>query len=309
MVALTVAPTIDLSSLPAPTVIEALDYEARLAARMASLTARFTAAGIEYDVGALEFDPALLLQEEDCYRELQDRARINDAVRAVLPAFARGADLDAIALRAGVTRLTLTPATADTPAVMESNEHLLQRYLAAFGRPAAGSIDGYVYAAVTARPELHDVAVLGPETHGLPGRVKVVLLAANGAAVTPEQIEAVAAACNGKSVRPLTDQVIVQAAEFVDYAVTATLQVPIGPDPNIVKQAALASFNTYAALRYRVGAASPDHSGIPANAIAGALYVPNVMRVVLTAPLADIAVAPHQAPRLVGLNVTTQVVG
>jgi phage-related baseplate assembly protein len=295
---------IDLSQLPAPAVIEALDYEARLAARLASLRARFTAAGIAYDVEGLETDPAVILQQEDTYREILDRQRVNDALRAVLPAYARGADLDAIALRAGVAREVVEPATDSTPAVMESDARLLERYLAAFARPAAGSIDGYIYAVLTALPSLRDVEVLGPETHGQDGRIRIVLLAPAGQTISQSDIDTVGAACNGKTVRPLTDHVSVQAAELVTYAVDAVLEVPRGPDPAVVRQAALTSLNAYASTRYRVGG---DQGRIPANALAAALYVPNVSRVILAAPMADIILRPNQAPMLGAVNVQMMV--
>ena len=303
MTVLTLAPTIDLSVLPAPLAIEALSYEDLRSARLSSLKARFEAIGIAYDVENSELDPGVILQEEDAFRQLLDRSRINDAVRAVLAAYAYGADLDQVALRAGVIRLVVAPATDTSPAVMEGDAHLLQRYLAAFGRPAAGSIDAYLYAVLTALPLLTDVAILGPETHGLDGRIKVILLPPGGVAATETDIETAFNACNAKTVRPLTDVISVQSAEIVPYDVGTVLEVPIGPDAGLIRSTALTALRAYCARQYRVGAS------VPANALSAALYVGNVSRVIMSAPSADIAISPYQAPFLRNNDVTVTVVG
>ena len=75
---------IDLSMLPAPTIIEALDYETLLTTRRADLVARYPAAA---DVITLESEPLNKLLEESAYRELILRQRINDAARGVMLAF------------------------------------------------------------------------------------------------------------------------------------------------------------------------------------------------------------------------------
>ena len=80
---------IDLSNIPAPEVVETLDFSAILAAMVADLQARdpaFTA--------LVESDPAWKILEVAAYRELLLRQRINDASRAVMLAFATGADLE-----------------------------------------------------------------------------------------------------------------------------------------------------------------------------------------------------------------------
>ena len=70
---------IDLSRLPAPTVVEAIDYEMVLAALKADLVARWP----DYTAD-LESDPAIKLLEVAAYREVLLRQRVNDAARAVL---------------------------------------------------------------------------------------------------------------------------------------------------------------------------------------------------------------------------------
>lgn len=92
-------------------VLEELDSEAILAARMSKFVALWdendppSAAG--YDVDALEFDPAKILQELGTFFEVLLRNRVNQATRAITLAFATGTDLDAIASRypGGVPRM------------------------------------------------------------------------------------------------------------------------------------------------------------------------------------------------------------
>ena len=70
---------IDLSTLPAPHVVEPIDYQTILSAMIADLQARdpaFTA--------LVESDPAWKIIEVCAYREMLLRQRVNDAARAVI---------------------------------------------------------------------------------------------------------------------------------------------------------------------------------------------------------------------------------
>lgn len=84
---------IDLSKLPAPQLIEELDYEAilnEMRKKLRELLPEWT--GYE-----LESDPANKVLEVAAYREMLLRQRVNEAVRGVLIAFAQGSDLDQLA--------------------------------------------------------------------------------------------------------------------------------------------------------------------------------------------------------------------
>ena len=98
---------VNLSRLPAPQVVEALDYETILADLIASQRLLLP------DFQPLESEPATKLLQIVAYREILLRQRINDAARAVMPAYAMGSDLDNLAALLGVTRFanrqTLTP--------------------------------------------------------------------------------------------------------------------------------------------------------------------------------------------------------
>ena len=96
---------VELSRLPAPEIVESLDFETILAARLAG----FQAAYPEHDA-LVESDPVFKLLEVAAYQELNLRQRINEAAAACMVAYALGADLDNLAAIFGVARLEVTPA-------------------------------------------------------------------------------------------------------------------------------------------------------------------------------------------------------
>lgn len=97
---------IDLATLPAPDVVETLNYETILATSKTDLAnlLRPHLPAVD-DVLALESEPLTKLLESFALRETAFRARVNDAARAHLLGFAKGADLDHIAALVGVTRM------------------------------------------------------------------------------------------------------------------------------------------------------------------------------------------------------------
>ena len=72
---------VDLSTLPAPAVVETLSFEATYAAWLASFQGYCTAAGIDY-TAILESDPAIKVLQAGAYRETVMRQRLNDAAHA-----------------------------------------------------------------------------------------------------------------------------------------------------------------------------------------------------------------------------------
>lgn len=304
MIRIAPAFAIDPSTLPFPPAIKALNYDAIVVERGVLLKAKFAKHGVAYDVETLETDPGMILQQVDAERELLDKAAINDAVRAVLPAFAKGADLDHIVARANVVRRVLTPADpiAGTAAVMESDESLLVRYLESFSAPAAGSVSSYIARAVLAWPQAHDIRPLGPAFHRRPGRVEIVLLAAAGAGVPDAAIAAVFAGLQPEDARPMTDDTSVRPARVNRWTLSAHLQIPRGADASAVVAQARTSAAAFGSNRYFIGGA------VPANAAAASLYVPNIERAIVTSPLLDLPVAGDAAPFLEAINITHEVV-
>ena len=104
---------IDLSQLPAPDVVETLDFEAILAERKATLISLYPED--EQDAVArtltLESDPLVKYLEENAYREVILRQRINEAAKAGMVAYAIKNDLDQLAANNNVERLVITRVT------------------------------------------------------------------------------------------------------------------------------------------------------------------------------------------------------
>ncbi|MEY2884438.1 MAG: hypothetical protein RL490_2162, partial [Pseudomonadota bacterium] len=220
---------VDLSRLPAPQVVETLSFEAILAAMLADLRARdpaFTA--------TVESDPAYKVLQVAAYRELLLRARINDAAKAVMTAYATGTDLDNLGALVGVQRLLLTAAVPETgtAAVYESDTDLRRRItLAPEGFSVAGPEGAYIFHALSASADVLDASVASPT----PGQVVVTILARTAPGTAGAGLlAAVNARLNANDIRPLTDQVIVQSATIVNFTVTAAIATYAGPDAAVV---------------------------------------------------------------------------
>lgn len=287
--------TIDLSKLPPPDVVESLDFEDIYQ----ELLGVFRVAMGDAWSAALESDPVVKLIELAAYREMLLRARINDAARACMLAYATGADLDHLAALLGVSRLVAVPAnpTANPPvaAVMESDDRLRMRaQMALEGETVAGSRGSYVFHALSASALVADVTVSSP----LPGDVVVTVLAATATGVPDAPLlSTVDAYLSAEDRRPLTDAVAVEAANVIPYTVSATLHCYPGPAAEPVRAAAAAAVAAYVAEHFRLG------HDITLSGLYAALHQPGVQRVVLTSPAADIVVAASEAARCDGVVV------
>lgn len=297
--------TIDLSRVPVPDAIQGLDYETIVSERIADLLSRLDAAGIPFDVEGLETDPAVILQQEDAYRELLQLAAINDAVRAVLLASSWGTNLDNIAAMFGLTRLVIVPGdpetTPPTPPVMESDDRFRRRIqLAPEAFATTGSRDAYAFHAFTAHVGVADVAVLNHASGMLaPGEVAVVLLP-DDPGNEAEIVDAVRSRLIRDDVRPLTDALELRVAATVPASITAKLRLRRGPDPVVVREAALTRLDAFLARQRRIGAA------VALSGIYGALQVDDVERVVLTAPTADIQPDVDEVVVVTEITLTTE---
>ena len=289
---------IDLSQLDAPEVVEQVDYETILAALKADLIARDPTLS---DVLALESEPLTKLLEVCAYRETIIRARVNDASRAVMLAYATGNDLEHLAAFFGVTRALVTPADPDAEppvaAVYETDERLRARtQLALEGYTTAGPVGAYVFHAMSASGQVADVHVTSPD----PGEVLVTILSTEGDGTADSALLAtVDAALNAETVRPLTDQVTVQAASIVEYAITAELTTYVGPDPETVRAAAEAAALAYADAHHRLG------HDITLSGLYAALHQPGAQNVALSSPAADIVIDDDESAYCTAVTVTS----
>lgn len=220
-------PIIDLNQLPAPDVVEELDFETILAERKATLISLYPEDQQEAVARTLtlESEPLVKLLEENAYRELIWRQRVNEAARAVLLACAAGNDLDVIGANYNTTRLIITPADDSTipptPAVMESDTDYRLRIQQAFeGLSVAGSVGAYQYHGRSADGRVADISVTSPS----PACVTISVLSRENNGVASEDLLAVVRnALNGEDVRPVADRVTVQSAAIVEYQINATL--------------------------------------------------------------------------------------
>ncbi|WP_210487623.1 baseplate assembly protein [Pantoea ananatis] len=295
-------PTIDLSQLPAPNVVETLDYETLLAERKATLISLYPAdeqASVAR-VLALESDPLVKLLQENAYREVILRQRINEAAKAVMVAWANGSDLDQLGANNGVTRLVLTPAdTSATPpveAVVEQDEDFRARIAAAFeGLSVAGPSGAYEFHARSADGRVADASAISPS----PASVTITVLSREGnGAAGSDLLAIVNAALNDEDVRPVADRVTVQSAQIVDYRVDATLYLYPGPEAEPIRAAAEAKLKAFVNTQARLG------RDIRKSALYAALHVEGVQRVELAQPVADVVLDKTQAAFCTGYQIT-----
>lgn len=286
-------PIIDLSQLPAPDVVEVLDFEVILAERKATLISLFPEEQQEAVARtlALESDPLVKYLEENAYREVIWRQRVNDAARANMLAYARKNDLDNMAGNNNTQRLTITPADESTipptAEVMESDTDLRLRAQQAFeGLSVAGPTGAYEYHGRSADGRVADISVVSPT----PACVTITVLSreSDGTA-SAELLAAVGKALNAEDVRPVGDRVTVQAAEIVPYQIDAVLYFYPGPEAEPIRQAAEVQLKSYITSQHRLG------RDIRQSAIYAALHVEGVQRVELISPASDIVLGQHQA--------------
>lgn len=286
-------PIIDLSQLPAPNVVEVLDFEGILAERKATLISLFPAesqAAIARTL-SLESEPLTKFLEENAYREVIWRQRVNEAARACMLAYAQNSDLDVVAANTNTERLTITPADnatlPPTPAVMESDTDLRLRAQQAFeGLSVAGPVGAYEYHGRSADGRVADISVFSPS----PACVTVsVLSRESDGAASADLLAAVEKALNAEDVRPVGDRVTVQTAEIVPYQISAKVYFYPGPESAPILEAAERRLKSYINAQHRLG------RDIRRSAIYAALHVEGVQRVELLIPSADIVLAQYQA--------------
>lgn len=290
---------VNLSQLPAPDAVEQLDFETIFQAMLADLQTRMQASGQPF-TALLESDPAYKILEVCAYRELLVRQRANEAVRAVMLAFAKGSDLDQIGANYNVARLLITPADdttiPPTPAVYESDDDYRARIpISLEGYTTAGSEGSYVFHGLSAGGTIKDISAVSPT----PGQVTVYVLSRIGdGAASQEELDAVTAALNADTVRPMTDQVSIMSANIVTYTIDAELVLFDGPDSNVVLQAAKDAARAYADSVHKIG------YDVAISGVYQALHQPGVDRVNLTNPASNMPAAIGQAYYCTAINVT-----
>ena len=290
---------INLSALAVPDAIvvpDAADIFTRWLARLRELDPVFDA--------LVESDPAFKQGEINAYQLALAFQRVNDAVRAVFLASARGADLDQIGAGFNVSRLVINPgdtnAVPPVDPVYEDDDAFRERIQLSWAQlNTAGARNAYRFHAKSADNDVLDADAYGPETHNRPGEVDVYVLSRTGnGEASPSLTEKVMSELSADEVRPLTDYVSVKSATIVSYAVTAELDIPDGPDAQTVLEHAISTLTSYTRLSHRINGL------VPLSAIYAALQQPGVTRVRLISPVADLEAAAGQAPWCSAINVT-----
>lgn len=290
---------INLSALAVPDAIvvpDAADIFTRWLARLRELDPEFDA--------LVESDPAYKQGEINAYQLTLAFQRVNDAVRAVFLASARGADLDQLGAAFNVSRLVINTGDPDAvppvDPVYEDDDAFRERIQLSWAQlNTAGARNAYRFHAKSADNDVLDADAYGPETHNRPGEVDVYVLSRTGNGQAGLiLIETVMNTLSADEVRPLTDFVSVKSASIASYTVKAELEIPDGPDAQTVLENAICTLTSYTQLSHRINAI------VPLSAIYSALQQPGVSRVKLLSPTADLEAAAGQAPWCSAINVT-----
>ncbi len=278
---------VDLSSLPAPKVIEELDFETIFQEMLADFKNRkpdYTA--------LLESDPVVIVLEVAAYRELLLRNRINEAAKASMLAKAEGEDLDNLAIVfGGVSRMLIDKGNPDaTPSVLptyEDDDRLrLRGYLSSDGFSTAGADKAYIFHTLSASSKVKSVNVDTEEA----GEVLITILSTDGdGTATEELIKEVRDYIRADYRKPLTDNVIVESAEIINYEVKAKIYVYDGLSASIIEETIKAELKKYLSNRHRIGGV------IAQSGIYDALHTEGVQKVELITPSEDIATTKQQA--------------
>ena len=305
----------DLAGLPDLPLTE-LDFETLVDERLADYKAKAIADGVEYDVDEILSDPIVIAQEVGADRELEINANINDAIRLVMLASSWGAGLDHIAATYyGISRLEVTPANGDTPAVMEKDLDFKYRIaLAPEAFSTAGPEGAYLFHTLEldGTRDIADAGVYAFEdgaiysdglysdaySNGLradpfddradgdpvlPAEILIVLVPTLAyGACDQDLLDRAFKATTAKEVRPKGDCVRIEPATDNQYEVTGKILIAPGSDAALLLVQAQERVEKYVAARRRSGRI------VQRLGIGGAMKVTDVEEIELTSPAADI---------------------
>ncbi|MGQ6036553.1 baseplate assembly protein [Serratia sp. IR-2025] len=283
--------TINLSELPVPDAVK-MPAPALI---FAGWLARLRELDPVYDA-LLESDPVFKQGEVLAYHSTLIRQGMNDSIRAVLLASAKGSDLDQIGANFDVERLLIKPgdpsAVPPVDPVYEDDEAFRTRIQLAWSRlSTAGAENTYTFFAASADPSILDVRPYGPLDHGRRGEVDIYVLSREESGIPSDAVlDKVRAAVTLKNVRPMTDFVSVLPAEIVEFSLSADIHIPSGPDTDTVFNASRAALDSYLAKTYRIGGM------VSRSATDKALHQPGVLTVKLAAPIDDLVMGIGQVP-------------
>ncbi len=285
---------IDLSALPFPDVLETLDFEAELLACKQELIARDSSLT---DVLEFESEPLVKLLETFAYRLLLKTAKINTKAKALMLAYATGADLDHLAANRNVYRKTIIEAQplANPPieAVMEADEDLRRRVQLEPESESAGSSGAYQFWGLGAHGHVKDIAVDTPKA----GFVDVWVQSHIDAIAPQSLLNTVNVALDPSTRRPFTDHVNIWAAQPFPWSLRATLVLFPGPDTAVVEASAKAALDKYITLVNSLG------YDVTRSGIFAALHQGGVQNVIIHEPAADIVLAKSRYAKNISIEI------
>lgn len=287
--------TVDLSSLPAPDVLEWLDfediYEEELSSFRIFMADRWDA--------TLESDPVVKLLELGAYRKMQNRGRVNDAAKALMLPYAQRADLDQLAARVNLQRLVIQKADVSTvpPAleILEEDDALRERIQMVFeGLTTAGPRNSYILHARNTSALVADASAESPS----PATVVVTVLHLNGTGEADDALLAeVHEHLSDENLRPLGDRLIVQSAEVLKYRIDAVLHMKgAGSENEAILAECISRITAWINPRRRLGVE------IARSAVDAQLHISGVRRVELL-DWKDLVPTKAQAAYCSGFNV------
>lgn len=292
---------IDLSLLAPPDVVKQIDFEIILKEGLDDFYQKMREVDPEFP-DLLESDPAMKLAQAFAYREMLVRQDANNQARAVLLAYAEGADLDHKAAERNLSRRIISPATDTTPEVKESNESLRKRVqLAPEGQTTAGSEGSYIFHGLNADARVKDIYPYAPldENNHPTAICNIYVLSTEGDGTASEDLlNIVTAALNAKSIRPLTDRPIIYSASILNYSIEAEIFIDEGPDENIVLNSCYKAVDEYSKKSHAFT------GGVSLSGIYQALHQPGVSRVNLISPAGNIDTSIGQVAYCTGINIS-----
>ncbi|AOE80025.1 baseplate assembly protein [Pseudomonas lurida] len=287
--------TVDLSALPAPQVLESLDYEALYEEGLEAFRGYM---GDNWSA-ALESDPVVKLVELGAYGKMQNRSRVNDAAKALLLAYAEKEDLDQLAANVRLKRLVIQPenllAVPPVEEVKESDDALRERIQLVYeGLTTAGPRNSYIFHARNASALVADATAESPA----PAEVVVTVLSLTGSGQADQALlDQVFAKLSDDDIRPVGDRLTVQSAEILEYRIDAVLYpVGAGPENDAVLAEAIKRLAAWINPRKRL-ALEVARSGVDAQ-----LHISGVGRVELK-DWVDLKPTKYQAAYCTGFNV------
>ena len=267
--------TINLSTLPAPKAVEELDFETILAEQKAWVINQWPHLA---PVLELESEPLTVLLQSWSYRELIWRARLNDALKASMLAWAQGDDLLNLA-----AFFDLEKAEGETDDQLRARCTLSLRAMS-----TAGPEDSYRYHAIATDP----AAIKDADAHnGGAGVVTVAVLARAGNGTPPAALlEKVRARLNRKTIRPLNDIINVIPTRIVPVVIDYQIILPGLPDDEHSLNVARQRLADYCATTNIIGGT------ITIADIYASLKNAGISNVILRSPTADITTDRESAP-------------